>query len=230
MKFIRLAAQGASDADGMIARIREPHCFEVSAVLDIAEAIWAIDAEALTATAFLPAPQTWIEFRGTDGVRMALFADKEADGAVSLFRAYEGKCGFMGTFRERDGNLNVSAGYGFEHGALTAMMLFTFLAIINTPRLVGRKQHEPNKALVRELRRAPDGELTLHPWSEIKLEITPRESSDDQTLPASVTGRKCLHFCRSHFRVQNGRLVVVRPHWRGDAALGVKQSDYRVAA
>jgi hypothetical protein len=49
--------------------------------------------------------------------------------------------------------------------------------------------------------------------------------------PASeghLTGEKCLHFVRTFLRVRMGQLEYVDAHWRGNPALGMKRSRYRL--
>lgn len=105
------------------------------------------------------------------------------------------------------------------------------LVLINTPKIIGRRQHMPHRGLERALlkSKAPVGKYPLHAWSEILLKVRPPEV-DENDHEAHLTGRKALHFCRAHLRIRLGRLEYVRSHWRGDPALGIKQSRYRVEA
>jgi hypothetical protein len=107
------------------------------------------------------------------------------------------------------------------------------LAIINSPRIIGRHIHSPHKGLVRELRRAGGlGIGPLHDWHEIKLEVTkPRDIYDGEPHEDVITGRRALHFCRKHIRIcHSGVLTYVREHWRGDPAIGIRQGRYHVTA
>jgi hypothetical protein len=75
------------------------------------------------------------------------------------------------------------------------------------------------------------GTFPLRAWTEIVLEVTPpSEAGALDPGEAHLTGRRALHFCRQHLRIRGGRLELVKAHWRGDAAIGIKQSRYRVAA
>ncbi|GLK86659.1 hypothetical protein GCM10017653_47290 [Ancylobacter defluvii] len=108
-------------------------------------------------------------------------------------------------------------------------LLTAFLAFINTPRIIGRRQHMPHRSLERKLvaQRAVVGKFPLHAWTEIKLHVTPPEDlSDELSHEAHLTGERALHFCRAHLRIRLGKLEVVRGHWRGDAALGIRRSRY----
>lgn len=234
MKAIRAAStrgDAIKDADGMMARIREPHCFELTAVLDFAEIVMKKSpVDVLENTFFLPAPQTWLEVRGCHG-RSAYFLDQQDDGTVDIFRHFEDVAFLVGNYDSLSGRNNSSGLHEYvdsEEVVCTWLACATFLAIINTPKLVARKEHQPHKALARELRQSGGSRIELRPWNEIRLELTPREATGDG--PSRISGRKCLHFCRSHIRIQHGKIVVVKPHWRGDAALGVAQSRYVVAA
>lgn len=112
------------------------------------------------------------------------------------------------------------------------LLIYSFLAMVNSPSVVGRKVNRAHAGLQRQLSKlqgAPHGG-ELRPWTEIILDVTtPTNSLGDQGLGAErLTGKKALHFCRSHLRIQNGRLVRVRGHFRGDASLGIVQSRYKV--
>jgi hypothetical protein len=112
-------------------------------------------------------------------------------------------------------------------------LLLAFLLFINTPRVVGRRQHTPHRGLQKRLlkERGPIGRFPLNGWTEILLHVTPpHDAFGDDCAEAHLTGQRALHFCRAHLRVRLGRLEFVRSHWRGDASLGVKQSRYRVTA
>jgi hypothetical protein len=106
------------------------------------------------------------------------------------------------------------------------------LVCINSPRIMGRKQHIPHAGLERSLRQTfGAGKFPLQGWTEILLKVSkPVEIDDGEPHEAHLTGRRALHFCRKHIRIRNGQLEHVSAHWRGDPALGIKQSRYTVAA
>jgi hypothetical protein len=103
------------------------------------------------------------------------------------------------------------------------------LAIINTPRIVGRRQHMPHAGLQRELARKYGmvGKFPLQAWTEIKLEVTP-PIIEEGVYETHLTGQRALHFCRAFLRIRLGRLEMVKSHWRGDPAIGIRQSRYTV--
>jgi hypothetical protein len=107
-----------------------------------------------------------------------------------------------------------------------AFIIFA-LSLINTPGIVGMKQHKAHKGLVKQLSNV--GKYPLRGWSEIVLKHhTVYDGGDYQT---GATFHKCLHFVRSHLRrLSGGKTIIIPAHWRGDPALGIKQSRYRVAA
>ncbi|QPF81665.1 hypothetical protein IC762_17725 [Bradyrhizobium genosp. L] len=109
-------------------------------------------------------------------------------------------------------------------------LLVPLLAMINTPRIIGRCQHMPHAGLARDLRkRFGAGRFPLRAWTEIQLKVTPPEQGEGEA-EAHLTGARALHFCRAHLRVRLGRLELVSSHWRGDPALGIKQSKYRLVS
>lgn len=104
------------------------------------------------------------------------------------------------------------------------------LDLINTPGLVGLKQHAPHRGLAKRLGGLRSGRYPLHGWSEIVLKHQTTLAGDAEQL-TGVTYHKCLHFVRSHRRrYKDGRETVVVAHWRGDPALGIKRTRYKVAA
>ncbi|MBB1247438.1 hypothetical protein [Rhizobium sp. G21] len=114
---------------------------------------------------------------------------------------------------------------------IAATRAYAALALINTPKIIGRRQHMPHRGLERELlkRRGVMGHFPLQAWTEIKLEVGKTEDvSGAPSVEAHLTGERALHFCRAHLRVRMGKVEFVRGHWRGDASLGIKRSRYKV--
>lgn len=221
-----------SDADGALRDLREPHCFDLTDALPIVDAVQQAPLVALEATLFLPARETWLEWRAQTGARRGYYLRTQPNGgSFQVFQFGEDGIEYIATLRVGAfGVDDLGASHDPDEAALAALVVSVCLAIINTPRLISRREHPPHRGLRREMARSDCSNIELRAWTEIRLEVTPRLATGDLSMPERLTGRKCLHFCRSHLRVQNGRLVVVRPHWRGDAALGVKQQDYRVVA
>jgi hypothetical protein len=104
------------------------------------------------------------------------------------------------------------------------------LDLINTPGLVGLRQHDPHRGLARRLATYRSGSYPLRGWSEVVLKHQTR-IADETEHHTGVTYHKCLHFVRSHLRhYRDGKATVIPAHWRGDPALGIKRTRYLVAA
>jgi hypothetical protein len=118
-------------------------------------------------------------------------------------------------------------GFGDEELLARARTLAASLSLINTPRIVGRRQHMPHAGLQKKIaaRKGMAGKFPLHAWTEIKLEVTPTYY-DGTEHEARLTGGKALHFCRAHLRIRLGHVELVSAHWRGDPSLGIKQTRY----
>lgn len=102
------------------------------------------------------------------------------------------------------------------------------LDLINTPGLVGLKQRDPHRGLARRLNAI--GSYPLRAWSEVVLKAETRVAEPGERL-SGATYHKCLHFVRSHLRhYQDGHVTVIPAHWRGDPALGIKRTRYRLEA
>jgi hypothetical protein len=109
-------------------------------------------------------------------------------------------------------------------------LVFSVLAIdlINTPGLIGLRQHDPHRGMAK--RYATIGSYPLRGWSEVTLKHQTKVAGPAEQL-TGTTYHKCLHFVRSHLRhYRNGNVSVIPAHWRGDPALGIKRTRYRMAA
>lgn len=202
---------------------------------------------------FLPAPKTWIEWRD-EFYRMRvgiLLIEVDKSAAAQLFISDDNSSANamvdLGSISLSNGDVRFDGGYvpipngseewlrmkGFTGNEVALHLLsrcHLMLAIINTPKIIGRKQFMPHRGLERRLIRSLGvGKFPLHAWTEIKLNVAkPIEIEDGEPHEAHLTGRRALHFCRKHLRIRFGKLEYVSSHWRGDPALGIKQSRYSV--
>lgn len=104
------------------------------------------------------------------------------------------------------------------------------LDLINTPGLVGLRQHDPHRGLARRLAHYRSGSYPLQGWSEVVLKAQTRHAEPGERL-TGATYHKCLHFVRSHRRhFRDGHVTIIPAHWRGDPALGIKRTRYRMEA
>lgn len=249
------------DGCGLLSQLDDVHSFEVSSVYELACELAvpmienALDTRRfnlMEAQSFLPAPKTWIERIDGEGNRegFLLIRDEGSPYARVMTAATSG-AGIFGSLADVGGLMldppspdvtdklwmtifptskSDELGHPIASEAHT-FILYALLAMINTPRVLGRKQHMPHRGLERRLtRHLGVGAFPLHAWTELVLSVSPTGTHDDQEHQAHLTGQKCLHFCRSHLRIRCGRLEVVRAHWRGDAALGIKRTRYKVTA
>lgn len=232
------------DHDHVQSRLLEFAFFDCSAVAEMLEEIApkVVDL-AEGPLCFLPAPRTWIEFgRGAFGLsgRLAILAETEDDGTVTIRMAgqtIEGDpvLSEPAAWMPGMGSAKVRQNLAWEKSGLTpgreiASILILALALINTPRVIGRRQHMPHAGLQRKIAAAKGmvGKFPLHGWTEILLEVAP-PAVDCVEHEARLSGGKALHFCRAHLRIRNGRVEFVTAHWRGDPSLGMKRTRYRVA-
>lgn len=234
-----------ADNAGILGRMAGVHCFDVTDASPLIDELSSdlLNQEALPVdeTSFLPAPRTWIEVtkRTEDGrFRMGwLLEDHPADrGAVTVSVVFKHDDGLQ--FGSADNGLLRLASceqpaFKAVAGAPTWSLILGALALINSPRIIGRRQHMPHRGLERRLvaRRCAIGKFPLHAWTEIKLHVTPpHDASGEKSTEAHLTGERALHFCRAHLRIRLGKLEVVRGHWRGDASLGIRRSRYVLKA
>lgn len=214
-------------------------CFEITGVLplifDLQELSKSkksgdITKEAVETYSFLPAEKTWIELKNQEGRREAYLLNQAGDRSAELFIFTQSAIARVAHMKLDDFLSYNSAKPVSETEIRLVAFVYFALAIINTPRVVGREEHAPNKGLEKRLRTAKVGErFKLLPWTEIRLEVSkPEEIEDGEPHEAILTGKRALHFCRSHIRVKQGKIEYVTSHWRGDPTLGIRQSKYTV--
>lgn len=239
----------------VLPNISRAHCFEVSAVLplmgDLIDAAEKGGSPLRDEYIFLPANPTWIELSvGAEKGRVGFMLYQPSCPGGELMCPPAPKV-IEWVFVGSDSfGVAESGAFVVEQGAhmlqyadidlpedcqppghkMLQDVAVAALAIINTPRLIGRCQHMPHRGLERSLRGVGAiGRYPLHAWHEIILEARPTYYDHAGVeREAHLTGRRCLHFCRSHLRVRSGRLELVSAHWRGDPALGIRRARYQV--
>lgn len=260
------ARAAVHDPDGILPRLTDAHCFEMSAVVGMAKQLGSDLVNAGVAPqsrlAFLPAPVTVLDSGYT--LKDSAGVPLQTRSADMLIETAGGRMAdvYCLTAREHchhatDAIVPVGriwlqedaevSGYAIPvspeedlrrwEGSDPPRMayasrkadIYAELALINTPRIIGRRQHMPHSGLQRRLAAAlkMPGKYPLRAWSEIVLEVHAPEVARGE-FEARLTGGKALHFCRAHLRVRNGKVEFVSAHWRGDPALGMKQTRYRV--
>lgn len=224
------------------------HFFEVSEVFSVAgDLADRMDDSVIVAgqrLAFLPAPRTWIEYAWAGG-RIAMLLEQDRDLATVTAVAMRRAGGALRIESDivRLPLLNsVSLGRVFfakrtwcsdpsNSGGGIGVFLYAVLSMINTPRVIGRRVHQPHAGLQRKIASAHSmpGKYPLQAWHELVLEVKPpRDESDSDPRQTILTGGKALHFVRAYLRIAGGQLQLVASHWKGDPALGLKQTRYRV--
>lgn len=235
--------------------LEDTHFFECSAIVDrsVLGDMGAVlgDVQSVngytTPYRFLPANKTWLEMVGADGRRVAFFCvtDTGAEDVIVFMVKDEHesvKTTALGRVCLEDGRVTLIEDINDPEAIKQAKRrdpepyaqlvrdAIRLCVLINLPHVLGRKQHTAHKGVARKLGLAV-GRFPLHGWTELDLEVhlTPRRETDE-LHEAGFTGGKCLHFCRTHLRLQNGKLTVVKSHWRGDPALGIKRTRYKMRA
>lgn len=108
-------------------------------------------------------------------------------------------------------------------------ILFTLLALMNSPKLIRTREVDVERLNARRLKR---GKYPYHPHHEVRLNI------DKHTLNITQGQgdgpERCLHFVRAHLRFlvhpryKNVSVVLVPPHTRGNPELGIMNTSYAV--
>lgn len=239
------------DRAGVLSRMLDMHCFEVTDAFEIAgylgRDIVNSDTAPVEILGFLPAPVTWLEWRCNDGSRRAVLLEcfEGAPGIAAVnFCGSTSDRGGMASHPYQGGLVLAPSDFSGEFPAAIDIesetdeqrkgwiaQLYGLLAMINTPRLIGRNLHNPNRGLEKRLahHHGRTGYFPLHAWTEIVLgpDLFVDLSREPET-EARLSGHRARHFVRAHLRIRCGHVEFVRSHWRGDAALGIRNSRYRL--
>lgn len=236
------------DFGDVLSNMEDVHCFALDEVESLSDTLAEhmrdqgyIDGR----LAFLPAKNTWIEYKfqdehGSGRGAILLLASDGGDWAteISVLGMTSTLSGMLplkkgATLGSYEGMESVDSAH--RHGGIVAYQekqakIYAYLSLINTPRVVGRRQHQPHAGLQRDIARSKGmvGKFPLRAWTEIKLEVAAPKWASEKDHETHLTGEKALHFCRSHLRVRLGRVEFVTSHWRGNPAMGIKQSRYAV--
>lgn len=189
---------------------------------------------------FLPAVNTWIEWEDQAGKIGLLFTGKGDSVCMGhgLFAARR-------TTDPRDSGDMILFNYDLEtfhiqhiphpemdfkdrmiHAEATAQLkpiIFAILALINSPKIIRSKEIDVSRI---NKKRAAMGRYLFHPHHEVRLNVDKRSIT---TVKGEGDGAsKCLHFVRTHLRFvpSQGGYTLVHPHWRGDPALGIRDTHY----
>lgn len=199
---------------------------------------------------FLPAATTWIETEAPERERVAVLASCAGDsltaGSAGVYSWHAGAGDYVAVPVDFDlaspGRLvryladagpQIEAAIGEAAGGgiradlgRIGLLLLALLALLCSPGLWERREVDLGRL---NRARAARGAWPLLAYHEVRLAV-------DGTPPTVTPGTgggppRALHFVRAHLRVRsNGRVELVRPHWRGDARRGVKRPAYRVTA
>lgn len=241
------------DRAGILRRMGDVHCFEISEIEQLAADLGAEYPEygVRDELIFLPFPKTWIEMKTSYG-RVGYLVEELADRYWRVTEAWQSRNGKWASdeFFFDNKQRRLLSVRDDERSAKRARTINAFtandarryhssewfravFAIINTPRIIGRRQHMPHRGLERRLVAAQKlvGKFPLHSFTEIKLTVAaPRDASRDRSVEAHYTGMVAYHWCRAHLRIRLGKLELVKAHERGNVALGFKQRRYKLVA
>lgn len=249
-RLIRKEDVSGGDPKALWKLLQDIHCFEISEALPMIDLLGEVQSKTdnpdivFKDKSFLPAPKTWIEWRNYFGRMAVLFIDEgrieQGLKVATSYFIFDWTIGEVGWVSLEDATYYINGtpmytpeGWTTKHFNSMQMLAHASLVVINTPKIVGRKQFMPHRGLEKELLKNQKwvGKFPLHAWTEIKLNIAkPIDIDDGEPHEAHLTGKRALHFCRAHLRLWDGKLIYVTHHWRGDPALGMKQSRYKLVA
>ncbi|MER9665510.1 hypothetical protein [Mesorhizobium sp. M0203] len=225
---------------------QEFHTFEVTQVRSLAFNLSAAMVNGALPSiewSFLPAERTWIEWKGPTGrigfllIRRGDFAEVVTADNAAFASLPVGAMALHGQLLKVAAN-NDEVFFRWDDRCLSQPLafglmwqLYGFLLIINSPRVVGRTLHNPNRGLARKLsgRCGLQGVFPLQAWTEIVLRPETIDETNAPDVVTGLTGQVCQHWVRAHKQRYQGIWTLVGDYWRGDGSLGIKQSRYRLA-
>jgi hypothetical protein len=229
------------DPNNLLDHLEDFHCFEISQIAPMWEPLAKMLKPGQALQLVLPAPFTWLEYveKQDDGndmrVAIAVVEHPANEDFAAVFITFHGAStishvGSISLVRACQGAVEAWRGDAQTEFFTTALFVTQLaLVCINSPKVICRNAHAAHRGLCRDIAhtRACTGKATLHDWHEIILKINTGEGTANGRA-GYATGKRALHFCRSHLRIQCGKLVHVRSHWRGDASIGVRHATYSV--
>lgn len=185
-------------------------------------------------TAIVPAPSTWLEVRdnlaiwlagpGTGYSVLVIRPNYDISHAGVLIEARRGDDpdAPIGLFHLSGYDIDHGSGGVGEDGSGHIAHALAALAVINSPAAL-RSAGNPHKGATKGLGLGPRVLEGLTPTV-----ITLGRSSRENGGCRIESHPKAYHFCRAHSRNRLGRKELVRAHWRGDPAFGIRIGSYRV--
>lgn len=235
------------DPCGVLSRISEAHCFECTEIHPLMEEMYyagAADkptAESMAQDAFLPAPVTWLEWKHEDapdrfGLMLVQGPDEHTFARIvaCVGKEFYSATVIDGDLRPCDAKFDdlpdgtTWLDFLVEDTREIFCVSLTMLVLINQQQIIERHRRPSHAGLRRNLHRAV-GKYPLLAWEEIKLRVDgPRDVSSRAPGVRVSTEDMPLHFVRAHHRKTLVWRDVVKAHWRGNPALGMKQTRYRM--
>ena len=234
------------DRSNMIPKMKDVHCFSLSSEVyrmsvDLCQELFTKETPVLPAFdpyLFLPFKKTWIEFpivhEGHNRRCGFLFYENEP-GVYHInmvFKSFSHIDLFVIDLRN-NGDDKISFGvmtYGQEPEQPfifdTVCLLLSFLYIINRNNIFYREIKQPHKGLAKKLRKL-DRDFPLHAWSEITLKVNENYKEREQSAKW-LNGKRAFHWVRAHWSTRYGKPVFIGSFTRGDPALGVRNSKYKI--
>jgi hypothetical protein len=242
------------DRCGLLGEMQDIHCFDLSEVQPLLQDLGmnlhnkAVDAGVSypSELAFLPAPRTWLEMKMPGGWTVGALLIDRGDDYADVYWSIWSSSAFLSASGVGLFPLGVNAPcvgspvkwvgpkdfVSDSTGNLVWLaMLYAALAMINTPRVIGRRQHAPHRGLVKSLAKSGGGpgKFPLNAWTEIVLRVTPPvDYSGDPPVRGNYTGEQARHFVRTHLRLWAGTLILITGHYRGNIERGFRQSRYKL--
>lgn len=214
--------------------LEETHSYDITAVSDTCNAIIREGHSPNGTYTFAPGRSVWLEARisGLVSGRLAYlvngsvvwrFLQRDSVSTIhgtDLSLAFEPQMSAIAAYAEK------SLPWHDNADSFTDIGSFRFIraafSIINRPRHVGLKVHQPHKGRIKKLNGTG---FPLHCWHEITVGGRTKDHGGQQ-VESRMSGTRPYHHVRAHYKPTIG--VVIPEHWRGDPSIGIKRTRYRV--
>jgi hypothetical protein len=229
------------DRCGLLAQMGDIHCFECSKILEMARhlARWFPKIGLEQSAIFLPCPRTWIEYRDNFGQRQAALLSVGLE-KIEVMHCTESKDGRLFSDVLLGGLPFVRRPAGralieYQNEEIRFEMLCDFgenlllacLALINTPKITGRRSMD--SAQFGPTAQPKAMMFPLNAWTEIVLNCSMPDDAWSEAPCSRKTGKpQPWHYRRAYRACHFGREIHFEGYYAGNPAFGIRLSKYRV--
>lgn len=245
-KRLPIAQRTFDDQHQLLSRLDDFHCFDKTEVQDLVLTMANTmfnSREWPQELLFLPAPKTWLEDSrdgnvlayflqqaGVDRAKLTLVGPTNASehfGFIPLGEPLARRLIVLSA--EKSICIDERREFQRDDEALILALTAAALVLINGPGLCPQRKLHHSRPVAKRLGLRVNGSFPLLAWTELTLRVGEGEQKSwTGGRQGGRTDMMPLHFVRAHRRRINGEWRKIEAFWRGNAALGIKQTRYKV--